>query len=77
MTRFFSSNAAKQLASTALQADKTAANEIGKKAIDEGKTVSIDADKKLVQKAAKTLTAPKSQVANSIVSPEEITKKLN
>ena len=71
----FSSNAAKQLASTALQAGKTAANDIGMKAIDVGKTVAIDAAKKLVENAAKRLSTPKSQVAYVMVSPEEITKK--
>ena len=45
------------------------------KAIDVGKTVSIDAGKKLVEKAAKRLTTPNPQVANVIVPPEEITKK--
>ena len=58
--RMFSSNAVKQLASTALQAGKTAAKDIGMKAIDMGKTVAIDAGKKLVVKAAKRLTTPKS-----------------
>ena len=48
LARMFSSNAAKQLASTALQAGKTAAKDIGMKAIDVGKTVSIDAGKKLI-----------------------------
>ena len=66
----FSSNAAKQLASAALQAGKT-----GMKAIDVSKTVAIDAGKKLVEKAAKRLNTPKPQVANVIVPPEEITKK--
>ena len=73
----FSSNAAKQFASTALQAGKTAAKDIGKKAIDVGKTVAIDAGKKLVEKAAKRLTTQNSQVANFIVPPEEITKQVN
>ena len=75
--RTFSSNAAKQLASAALQAGKTAAKDIGMKAIDAGKTVSIDAGKKLVETAAKRLSTPKSQVANVMVPPEEITKKVN
>ena len=83
--RMFSSNAAKQLASTALQAGKTAAKDIGMKAIDEGKTVAIDAGKKLVEKAAKRLTTPKSQeanvlvpqIANVLVPSEEIIKKVN
>ena len=52
----FSSNAAKQLASAALQAGKTAAKDIGMKAIDVGKTVATDAGKKLVEKAAKRLS---------------------
>ena len=47
------------------------------KAIDVGKTVTIDAGKKLVEKAAKKLSTPKSQVANAMVSSEEITKKVN
>ena len=68
--RMFSSNAEKQLASAALQAGNTAAKDVGMKAIDVGKTVPID-DKKLVEKAAKRLSAPKSQVANVIVPPEK------
>ena len=72
----FSSNAAKQLASAALQAGKTAAKDIGMKTIDVGKTVVIDAGKKLVEKAAKRLSAPKLQVDNIMVPPGEITKKV-
>ena len=45
------------------------------KAIDAGKTVAIDAGKKLVEKDVKKLSKPKSQVAYVIVPPEEITKK--
>ena len=75
--RMISSNAAKQLASVALQAGKTAAKDIGMKAIDVGQTVAIDAGKKLVEKAAKNLSTPKSQVANVMVPPEEITTKVN
>ena len=74
-SRMFSSNAAKQLASASIQARKIAAKDIGMKAIDVGKTVAIDAGKKFVEKAAKRLSIPKSQVANIIVPPEEITKK--
>ena len=54
--RMFLSNAAMQLASAALEAGKTAAKDIGMKAIDVGKTVAIDADKILVEKAAKKLS---------------------
>ena len=42
-----------------------------------GKTVAIVADKKLVDKAAKKISTPKSQVANVMVPPEEITKNVN
>ena len=73
----FSSNAVKQLASTALQAGKTAAKDIGMKDIDVVKTVAIDAGKKLVEKAAKRLSTQTSQVANVMVPPEERTKKVN
>ena len=54
----FSSNAVKQLASTALQPGKTAAKDIRMKAIDDDKTVAIDAGKILVEKLAKKLTTP-------------------
>ena len=72
-----SSNEAKQLASTALQAGKTAAKDIGRKAIDVDKTVAIDAGKKLVENAVNKLSKPKSQVSNVMVPPEDITKKVN
>ena len=71
----FASQAAKQLASAALQAGKTAAKDIGMKAIDVGKAVAIDAGKKLDEKAAKKLSAPKLQIANVMVPPEEVTNK--
>ena len=41
LARMFSSNAAKQLASTALQAGKTAAKDIEMKAIDVGKQLRL------------------------------------
>ena len=47
--RMFSSKAAKQLASIVHQAGKTAAKDIGMNAIDVGKTVAIDAGKKLLK----------------------------
>ena len=47
------------------------------KAIHVGKTFAIDAGKKLVEKAAKTLSSAKSQVASAMVPPEEITKTVN
>ena len=47
------------------------------KATDVGKTVAIDAGKKLVEKAAKKLSTPKSQLANVMIPPEENTKIVN
>ena len=47
------------------------------KAIDVGKTAAIDTDKKLLEKAAKRLSTPKTQVANVMIPLEEITKKVN
>ena len=75
--RMFSSNAAKQLASAALQVGKTAAEDIAKKDIDVGDTVAIDAGKKLVEKSAKRLTTPKSQVANAMIHQKKLLKKVN
>ena len=54
----FSSYAANQLVSVALQAGIIAAKYIGMRAIDVGKTVAIDTGKKLVIKAAKKLSTP-------------------
>ena len=47
------------------------------KAIDVGKTVAIDAGKTFFEKAVKRLSKSKSQVANLMVPPEEISKKIN
>ena len=64
-------DAVKQLASAALHAEETAAKCIGIKDIDVDKTVAIAAGKKLLEKAAKKLSTPKSQVDNVMVSPEK------
>ena len=73
----FSSNAAKQLAWQLFKPEKTAAKHMGMKAIDVGKTVAIDAADTLHEQAAKRLSSLKSKVANAMVPPEEITKKVN
>ena len=52
----FSNNAAKQLASAALLAGKTAAKDIGMKAIDVCKTFAIYSGKKLVEILLKSYT---------------------
>src|SRR6218665_2411583 len=56
--KLFVSNAAKQIASTALSAGKDAAKEIGTKALDVGKTVAIDAGKRLIDKEAAKIREP-------------------
>jgi hypothetical protein len=58
--KLFTSNAAKQIASTALSAGKDAAKEIGKNALDVGKTAAIDAGKRLVDKAVAKIMSPKN-----------------
>ena len=47
------------------------------KAIDVSKTVTIDAAKKLVEKAAMNLSTSKSQVAYIMVPQEDVTKQVN
>src|SRR6218665_319297 len=54
----FVSNAAKQIASTALSAGKDVAKEIGKKVLDVGKPVAIDAGKRLIDKAYAKIMKP-------------------
>ncbi len=56
-TRLFSSNAARQIASTALDVGK----EVGKKAVDVGKNVAIDTGKKLIEKGVTKVLTPNSQ----------------
>ena len=51
LTRIFTSSAAKQIASSALDVGKSAAKEGAKKALDVGKNAAVDVGKKLVSKA--------------------------
>ena len=93
LMRIFTSNAAKQLASSALNVGKNVAKEGAKKALEAGKSVATDAGKKLVQKAL----APKSKkilekytshpqpqtqnvhslIAGSSIEIQNLVKKLN
>ena len=63
--KLFTSNAARQAASTALSVGKSAAKdvmkEVGKNAVEVGKTAAIDAGKKLVEKIFKKPHLPISQ----------------
>ena len=76
LARMFSNYCGKAISSTAFQAGKTASKDIGMNAIDVDKSVAIDAGKKLVEKTVKKLSKQKLQVANIMVPPEEITKKV-
>ena len=51
LTRMFTSNAAKQIASSALDVGKSVAKEGAKKALEAGKSAAVDVGKKLVTKA--------------------------
>ena len=51
LTRIFTSSAAKQIASSALDVGKSVAKEGAKKALDVGKSAAVDVGKKLVNKA--------------------------
>ena len=90
LTRIFTSSAAKQIASSALDVGKSVAKEGAKKALDVGKNVAIDAGKKLVTKALtpkskkilQKYTEPKTQDINTLIDGsaigiQELVKKLN
>ena len=51
LTRMFTSNAANQIASSALDVGKSVAKEGAKKALEAGKSAAVDVGKKLVTKA--------------------------
>ena len=51
LTRMFTSSAAKQIASSALDVGKSVAKEGAKKALEAGKSAAVDVGKKLVTKA--------------------------
>src|SRR5688572_5737099 len=59
--RLVTSNAAKQIASTALSAGKQAVKDIGQKAIDVAKDKAVDVGKRLVEKAVAFVT-PKQPI---------------
>ena len=61
IARLFTSSAAKQIASTAVDVGKIAAKEVGKKAFDVGKNAVVDAGKKMIQKGVTKILTPKSQ----------------
>ena len=90
LTRMFTSNAAKQIASSALDVGKSVAKEGAKKALEVGKSAAVDVGKKLVQKALKPkskkilqkyTTPPQTRdstlIDGSAIEVQELVKKLN
>ena len=66
LTRIFTSSAAKQVASSALDVGKSVAKEGAKKALDVGKSAAVDVGKKLVTKA---LTPKSKKILQKYTQP--------
>ena len=90
LTRIFTSSAARQIASSALDIGKSVAKEGAKKALEVGKSAAIDVGKKLVTKAltpkSKTVlrkyTGPATRditmlIDGSAIAIQDLVKKLN
>ena len=90
LTRIFTSSAARQTASSALDVGKSVAKESAKKALEVGKSAAVDAGKKLVTKAitpkAKKIlqkyTEPATKHINTLmdegaIAIRDLVKKLN
>ena len=70
LTRIFTSSAAKQIASSALDVGKSAAKHGAKKALEAGKSTAVDVGKKLVTKA---LTTKSKNILQNIRNPRRKT----
>ena len=66
LTRIFTSSAAKQIASSALDVGKSVAKEGAKKALNVGKSAAVDVGKKLV---AKALTPKSKKILQKYTGP--------
>ena len=66
LTRIFTSSAAKQIASSALDVGKSVAKEEAKKALDVGKSAAVNVGKKLVTKA---LTPKSKKILQKYMEP--------
>ena len=66
LTRIFTSSAAKQIASSALDVGKSVAKEGAKKALEAGKSAAVDVGKKL---ATKALTPKSKKILQKYVQP--------
>ena len=76
LTRIFTSSAAKQIASSALDVGKSVAKEGAKKALDVGKSAAVDVGKKLV---AKALTPKSKTILQKYTTPtiQRTTQNIN
>ena len=90
LTRIFTSSAAKQIASSALDVGKSVAKEGAKKALEAGKSTVVDVGKKLITKAftpkskkiLQKYTQPTTQDINTLIDGsaieiQDLVKKLN
>ena len=90
LTRIFTSSAAKQIVSSALDVGKSVSKERAKKALEAGKSAAVDAGKKLVttaltpksKKILQKYTEPETQDINTLIDGSAIdiqnmVKKLN
>ena len=90
LTRIFTSSAAKQIVSSALDVGKRVAKERAKKALEAGKSAAVDVGKKLVMKALtpkskkilQKYTEPKTENINNLIDGsaiaiQDLVKKLN
>ena len=66
LTRIFTSSAAKQITSSALDVGKSVAKEGAKKAVEAGKSAAVDVGKKLVTKA---LTPKSKKILKKCTEP--------
>ena len=67
LTKMFTSSAAKQIASSALDVGKSVAKEGAKKALEAGKSAAVDVGKKLVTKA---LTPKSKKILQKYMEPK-------
>ena len=79
-SRFFTSDAAKAITSSALDIGKKAAKEVGKKALDIGKETAIKAAPKLIEKGINKALTPKAknilQKYNLQIDPKAVSTQL-
>ena len=79
-SRFFTSDAAKAITSSAMDIGKKAAKEVGKKALDIGKETAIKAAPKLIEKGINKALTPKAknilQKYNLQIDPKAVSTQL-